>query len=76
MRKRLISIMSEALSIDITSVNESLSTDNCKNWDSLASVGLILKLESEFNVTFTLDELSQLNSYKQILNILIAKGVK
>lgn len=76
MRKRLISIMSEALSIDITSVNESLSTDTCKNWDSLASVGLILKLESEFNVTFTLEELSQLNSYKQILNILIAKGVK
>lgn len=76
MRKRLISIVSEALSIDITSVNENLSTDTCKKWDSLASVGLILKLESEFNVTFTIEELSQLNSYKQILNILIKKGVE
>jgi len=43
-------------------------------WDSLASLGILFELEEVFNVTFSDDEISQLNSLAEIVSILDAKA--
>jgi len=42
-------------------------------WDSFAHVNLIIALESEFNVEFTAEEISQLHSLESIMAALIKR---
>lgn len=76
MERRLIPLIANALNIPTTEFFDGISSENSENWDSLASVTIALSLEREFDVVFTVDELSQLTSYEEIKNILVLKGLK
>ena len=39
-----------------------------KEWDSIGNLNLLLEVEKEFNFKFTMDEMSEIKSIKQILN--------
>jgi acyl carrier protein len=45
-------------------------------WDSLASLGILFELEETFNVTFSDDEIGQLNSLAEIVKIIDARRVE
>ncbi len=53
--------------IDITPAT---NRHNCEYWDSLAHLSLIVELEDQLNVTFTKEEIVQINSVSEILNVL------
>ena len=76
MEKRLKPLITNALNMAITEFFDGISSENTESWDSLASVTIALSLEKEFDVVFTVDELSQLTSYEEIKHILISKGLE
>jgi len=49
---------------------EGLSRDTCPEWDSLAHVKLILGIEEEFGVKFTMDQVTDLRSVEEIRKLL------
>lgn len=45
-----------------------------ESWDSFAHMQLISEVESQFNVSLTVDEVTQIQSPRDILDIIAAKG--
>jgi|688.fasta_scaffold1243214_1 acyl carrier protein len=50
-----------------------LDASNCENWDSLATMQLVVGLEESLSIRLTTDEISQLLSYEDILRIVSGK---
>ena len=65
---RLNSVISEALEINETDINENLNIDNTPTWDSLAHLKLILSLEKEFSITIEEKHINTMLDYFSILN--------
>ena len=59
--------------------NPSLDTDcsqtNCKKWDSMNHLNLIVELEIEFGVSFEPEEIARMVDFAAVVEILKAKGV-
>lgn len=56
MTKKLYKIISEIMSVPASMITEQSGPENIENWDSFHGLVLVDKLENEFNVKFTLDE--------------------
>lgn len=52
-------------------VTESLTALDVENWDSLANLTLINELEQEFEVAFTLDEVTESRNLGELLTALM-----
>ena len=65
---RVHSVISEALEINETDINEKLNVDNTAAWDSLAHLKLVLSLEEEFNITIEEKNIGTMLDYLGILN--------
>ena len=57
MSKKLYQIISKILDVPASEINDESSPETIENWDSFNSLMLADELESEFNVSFTLDEI-------------------
>ena len=59
--------------------NLSLDTDcsqtNCKKWDSMNHLNLIVELEMEFGVSFEPEEIARMVDFAAVCEILKAKGI-
>ena len=52
-----------------------LSMGSLKEWDSLGNFNLLLSIENEFEVRFSIDEISEIKSVVQIVEFLESKHV-
>ena len=71
MEERLLAVMRRVLanpSLDIE-----CSQTNCKKWDSMNHLNLIVELELEFGVSFEPEEIARMVNYATILEIVKAK---
>ena len=57
MSKKLYQIISKILDVPASEINDESSPETIENWDSFNSLLLADELESEFNISFTLDEI-------------------
>ena len=57
--------------IDINS-----SSENLKEWDSVAMINIVLEIENQFKVKINANDITNLKSYKSIKKILSNKGIK
>lgn len=57
MTSKLYEILSQVFDIDISLINDQSSPETIENWDSFNSLVLADELESEFNVSFSLEEI-------------------
>lgn len=59
--------------------NPNLGTDcsqtNCKKWDSMNHLNLIVELEIEFGVSFEPEEIARMVDFAAVMEILNAKGI-
>jgi acyl carrier protein len=58
------------MNIPIASINEQSGPKNIKNWDSFNGLVLIDEIENEFNIKFSLEEIIDLKTIKDIEKIL------
>lgn len=56
MTKKIYKIISEVMSVPASMITDQSGPENIENWDSFHGLVLVDKLENEFNVKFTLDE--------------------
>lgn len=59
-----------------TKISEKQKIYDIRQWDSLANFNILLSCEKEFNIRFTPNEFSKLNSFNQILEKIDAKTIK
>jgi len=69
-RDRVIEIVSQIMSVPIEHLDENSSPDTVENWDSLKYMNLILALEEKFSVSFVEEEVLDIFSVKNIVEIL------
>jgi acyl carrier protein len=71
---RLQDIFREILKVPLIELSRSTSPADLPEWGSLNHVRLIAAIEKEMQVRFTLDELMEMNSIGEILDILENKN--
>ena len=57
MSEKLYQIIGKILDVPASEINDESSPETIENWDSFNSLMLADELESEFNISFTLDEI-------------------
>jgi acyl carrier protein len=72
---RLKEVFASCLEIPVSRITDSLSQDQVTSWDSLATAMLVPEIEEVFGVSFEVDEIVELTSLRQVIEILSAKGV-
>ena len=73
-KKIVIQIIKDILKIENKNIEiEKLKIGTYKKWDSLANMQILMELEKQLDIRFSIDELSDLNSTKKILSKLKIK---
>ena len=57
MSKKLYQIIGKILDVPASEINDESSPETIENWDSFNSLMLADELESEFNISFSLEEI-------------------
>lgn len=70
MQQRVCSIISRVLRVPVATLDGTSSPDTLKNWDSLHHLQIVLALEEEFEVQFSVDEIGALQTVGTIVEIL------
>tara|TARA_A100001015_G_scaffold309849_1_gene410059 strand:- start:3788 stop:4021 length:234 start_codon:yes stop_codon:yes gene_type:complete len=73
MKEKLYNIIAKSLNIDKSLINEDLGPGDITEWDSLANQNLILALEQEFQLNFDIDEVLDMETVGDIIEILEEK---
>ena len=68
-------IISETFKVRRNDITMEMTAEDIELWDSLGQLILISNLEKEFNVIFELEEVFEIISIRDIINILKRKGV-
>ncbi len=57
MSEKLYHVIARILNVQVTEINDESSPETIETWDSFNSLMLADELESEFNITFELEEI-------------------
>jgi acyl carrier protein len=71
MENRLKQIFSDIFELEIEEIDSDTSTDNIDTWDSLHHMDLIVAIEDEFDVSFDVEDIPELQNYAEILEHLL-----
>ena len=74
--KRVKKILSKILEINENEITDESSPDNIETWDSFNGLMIASELENEFNVKFTMEEVTSVKSVKDIRLTLEKHGIK
>ena len=71
MEEKVLEILKNLFELD--TVDETCSQETCEKWDSMGQLNLVVELESEFDVTLEPEEIAEMKSYTDIINIMRSK---
>ena len=54
-------------------INESTSSDDIEDWDSLSQISLVTAIEQDFEIKFSIEEFMALKNVGEMVEILINK---
>lgn len=67
---KLQEIFRDIFDSDNLIISEDTTAEDIDEWDSLSQISLVCALEEDFDVKFSLNELQELKSVKNIIKIL------
>ena len=67
-------IISEILNLSVEKINDDLSRDSAKDWDSFNHLLLVSAIEKDFNMKFTLKEITEIKTVGEIKRIIKEKN--
>ena len=73
--QKLVNSFHEALGIQVSFIEDSLSYQGVPEWDSISHMILISQLEEDFNVSFETDDVIDMSSFAKAKEILTKHGV-
>lgn len=71
----MLKIVSNVMEIPVGQLDVQSSSDTVANWDSLRQMNLTLALEEEFKVSFTDEEIINMQNVEKIIKTLNVKHV-
>jgi acyl carrier protein len=69
-KQRVFRVISDVLSIPVEMVDEHSSPDSIDSWDSLKQLNLTLTIEEEFGVSFSDQQIIEMQNVELILAVL------
>lgn len=72
-KAKLQEIFRDVFDDDEIELFDEMTADDVDDWDSLSHVNLILRIEKEFNVKFTVDEITDTENVGQFINLINEK---
>lgn len=72
-KAKLQEIFRDVFDDDEIELFDEMTADDVEDWDSLSHVNLILRIEKEFNVKFTVDEITDTENVGQFINLINEK---
>ena len=75
MSTELYKIIGKVFSVSIDDINDNSSPESIESWDSFNGLILVDELENNFNVKFTLSEISDVKNVADIKKYLKNHGV-
>jgi acyl carrier protein len=73
MKKRLQEIFRDVFDDEELIITEEMTATDIEDWDSLAQINLIVAIEKEFRIKFTLEEISELKNIGEMLKLINSK---
>jgi acyl carrier protein len=73
--KKLVNCFAESLGVDAASVDDQLTYQSIKQWDSVAHMSLVASIEGAFDVMLDTDEIIALSSVAKAKEILSKHSV-
>lgn len=70
---RLQEIFRDTFDDDELIINNETTADDIDDWDSLTQIQLILEIEKEFKIKFTVDEIKQASNVGEFAQIIKGK---
>jgi len=75
LEEKVLKIVSNVMEIPVGQLDVQSSSDTVENWDSLRQMNLTLALEEEFKVSFTDEEIINMQNVEKIIKTLNVKHV-
>ncbi len=75
MSEKLYDIISKVFSVPLTEINDESSPETIESWDSFNGLVLVDDLESNFNVKFTVSEITDVKNISDIKRHLKNHGI-
>ena len=63
---RLSKLLARVLQVNEEEINENSSPQNINSWDSFNGLMLVMELEKEFGISFTMEEIMDVANVKDI----------
>lgn len=73
--QKLILLLSRVLNLEVEEISNSTSPENTSSWDSFNALVLVTELESEFDVSFSMDEVFEITCVGDIRAALIKHNI-
>jgi|TARA_B100001105_G_C22303286_1_gene404846 acyl carrier protein len=73
--QKLISLLSRVLNLNSEGISDSTSPENTSSWDSFSALVLVTELESEFDVSFSMEEVFAITCVADIRATLINHSI-
>ena len=71
----LYNVIAKVMDVPVSEINDDSGPENIETWDSFNGLLLLDELESEFKVKFSLDEVSDVKTVKDIKKHLQDQGI-
>lgn len=75
LHRKVVSILSEVLQVDIDPTIEDISRNEVATWDSINHLRLVLELEEAFQIALSDDEVVELMTLHQVEALLAKRGI-
>lgn len=71
MEEKIIEILKRVFKEE--AIDKTCSQENCKNWDSMNQLNLVIELEDVFGITIEPEEIAEMKCFGDIVNIIKSK---
>ncbi len=71
MEEKVLEILKELFELE--TIDENCSQATCEKWDSMGQLNLVVELEDSFDISLEPEDISNMKSYNDIIDILKEK---
>ena len=73
MEESVKQIISDIFELNISEINEDMTMDDVKLWDSMNHINLVLAIEEEFSISLDVSDIEEMISFYDIISVLQQK---
>lgn len=74
--ERLNAVFQDVFDDETITVNENTTSADVEEWDSLAHIDLVLAVETEFGMKFTIGEATSMKDVGEMVDIILSRATK